>query len=450
MKGSSLLFDQQSDVEYFLGILNSKLISYIAGCLNATVETQIGDIKRVPYIEPSIQNKSLIAQLGNENIIIKQNIYAYKLIESLFKKSPLCTFLSTSLDQKISEFLNYENIELTKILINEALLNIITVEVYELSHDDQKLVESIMGKSIGDLPVLGTARQAYLSEATIEYEIVKQHIENLSIEEFEEQRIREIKEAFTTLYQSNNDLEEFCIRHQLNPINVWYWFREAQVLPAGRAHDITLEFLADAIRTLLMEDEDGIIPLVGLPGEPRLLDRLEQHCQQQGFTGAQFMQLDGLLGRPLPEYLEQHFFRELSDHLNLFMYLPKTPFIWHLSSGEAQGFEAYIIIYKWTRDSLFRLKSQYIGKRVERLEYRQIELQNTETAQAQTEKERIRLQLREIASFVKKLDELIAENYNPILDDGVGKNIAPLQKKGMLKAEVLNAGQLTKYLNADW
>ena len=48
------------------------------------------------------------------------------------------------------------------------------------------------------------------------------------------------------------------------------------------------------------------------------------------------------------------------------------------------------------------------------------------------------------------IDELIADGYNPILDDGVGKNIAPLQKKGMLKAEVLKANQLVKYLNADW
>ena len=46
--------------------------------------------------------------------------------------------------------------------------------------------------------------------------------------------------------------------------------------------------------------------------------------------------------------------------------------------------------------------------------------------------------------------ELLAEGYKPILDDGVGKNIAPLQKKGMLAYDVLNAGQLKKYLNADW
>ena len=79
-----------------------------------------------------------------------------------------------------------------------------------------------------------------------------------------------------------------------------------------------------------------------------------------------------------------------------------------------------------------------------------LQLTGVETAAAQNERETIRLQLREIELFTTKIDELIAEGYNPILDDGVGKNIAPLQKKGMLKAEVLKANQLVKYLNADW
>jgi hypothetical protein len=166
------------------------------------------------------------------------------------------------------------------------------------------------------------------------------------------------------------------------------------------------------------------------------------------------MQLDGLLGRPINEYVEYYFFKDFSNHLNLFMYLPKTPFIWHLSSGEHQGFEAFIIIYKWNRDSLYKLKSNYISKRTESLQYRLLQIADSTTGQAQTEKETIRLQLQEIEAFITKIDELIAEGYNPKLDDGVGKNIALLQAKGMLKAEVLKASgknsQLQKYLNADW
>ena len=79
-----------------------------------------------------------------------------------------------------------------------------------------------------------------------------------------------------------------------------------------------------------------------------------------------------------------------------------------------------------------------------------MQLQDVNTAQTQNEKELIRHQLQEISQFTSKLDELIAEGYDPKLDDGVGKNIAPLQEKGMLKAEVLNKTQLKKYLNADW
>ncbi len=321
--------------------------------------------------------------------------------------------------------------------------------MYELRSADREQVETKMGKSIGALPVLKAAKDAFVDQLQNPLPIVSEYIQNLPVTVFEEQQVREIKEDFVILYQNNNDLEEFCIRHQVNPINVWYWFKEANVVPQARAAEIALEFIADSIRTILANDDDGIIPLVGQLGEEKLLDRLEKHCIDNGLTQAQFLQLEELLGRPLNDYLENNFFKDLSDHLNLFMYLPKTPFIWHLSSGEHQGLEVYVSIYKWSRNNLFRLKS-YVSKRVENLEYRQIQLKDSNTAQAQSEKETIRLQLQELQVFTKKIDELIAEGYDPKLDDGVGKNIAPLQKKGMLRCEVLNKKQLEKYLKADW
>jgi len=171
---------------------------------------------------------------------------------------------------------------------------------------------------------------------------------------------------------------------------------------------------------------------------------------EKGFSMAQYSSFDKLLGRPIQEYLSMHFFAELSDHLNLFMYLPKTPFIWHFSSGPEQGFDCYIIIYKWSRDKLMRLRSVYIENRERSLVNRQSDLNGNLSAEAQNEKDRIFKQLKEIEDFKTKIDELLAEGYNPILDDGVGKNIAPLQKKKMIPYEVLNAGQLKKYLEADW
>lgn len=449
--GGSCVFPKESiSNKTLLSILNSKLSFYIADCLNPTVNTQVGDLKRIPFVKPSTISEKIISNLADKNINLKKNLCSYRVTESNYINSPLNTFQGVALKDRVLAYLNFENTQLTEVLINEAIINELIFELYDLSDSDREQVEAKMGISIGSLPILTESRDAFLHQSENPLDEVVAHIHNLEITIFEDQKVREIKEEFANLYQSNNDLEEFCIRHQVNPINVWYWFQEANILPQGRAHDIALEFLADAIRTILREDEDGIIPLVGLPGESRLLDRLEEYCVKQGFSSAQFMQLDGLLGRPVNEYLEHHFFKNLSDHLNLFMYLPKTPFIWHLSSGTHQGFEAYIIIYKWTRDSLFRLKSQYINKRIESLEYRQLSLQNVNTAQAMNERELIIKQLDEIALFTKKIDELIEEGYDPILDSGVGKNIAPLQKKGMLRAEVLKDKQLEKYLKADW
>ena len=454
--GGSSIFLERDDVSlmYSLALLNSNISFYLADCLNPTVNVQVGDLKRIPFIKPPQILEENISALASECVSIKKQINSFKIIEIHFVVNPLLIKSETNIKDRLLSFLNYENTTITKILINEAVINQLILKVYDLSEKDRLQVETKMGKPVGELPVVDDAKKAYLSEHTLEQEIVKKHIANLEAIEFDLEKMQVIKSEFSSLYQSNNDLEEFCIRHQINPINVWYWFKESKVLPQARAAEIALEFLADAFRSILMADEDGIVPLVGLPGEPRLMDRFEEYCFSKGFTSAQIMQLDALVGRPINEYVEQYFFKNFSDHLNLFMYLPKTPFIWHLSSGEHQGFEAFIIIYKWNRDSLYKIKSSYLSKRTESLQFRLQQIADSTTGQAQTEKETIRLQLQEIEAFAKKIDELIAEGYDPKLDDGVGKNIAPLQAKGMLKAEVLKASgrnsQLQKYLKADW
>jgi hypothetical protein len=453
-----LIFNKLSDnnLEYCLAVLNSKLAAYIINCLNPTVKTQVGDVKRIPFIKAPLSEETKISKLAAECILIKKSLSSFSLIEPNFYKSPIIVYSNSSITERLMTFLNYENEQLTKILLNEALINTLVIDLYELCDNDVEKIEASVGKIVGNYPINELAKKSFLSNLNdIDNKLLYDHIQSLAIDNFDEALIREIKENLNSLYKGNSNLEEFCIKYKVNPINVWYWFKESNNVPASRAAEIALEFLADTIRTLLQQDEDGIIPLVGLPGEDALSLRLEQYCLQNGFTAAQYIQLDILLSRSINEYLQHHFFNNLSLHLKLFKQLPATPFIWHLSSGQHQGFAAYILIYKWNRDSLFKLKSRYINERVQNLEYRQITLQDVNTAQAQTEKETIRLQLREIETFKTKIDELIAENYDPKLDDGVGKNIAPLQKKGLLRADVLKTtggkkSQLEKYLNADW
>jgi len=452
--GSSIFPKKYSNVPVFLAYMNSKLAFYVINCLNPTVNTQIIDIKRLPFVQPDILTENIIEKLSICCVHIKSKLGTFSLYEMEFSQSPLYFISNHRLNKSTKEFFNYENHLLSQVLINEAIINELIFEVYDLTEHDRAMVLAKEGVSIGGLPVTSEARDEYLAEteATKEFPLdnIRDFIEDLPTKEFTAEEREAIESGFGSLYQSNNDLEEFCIRHQVNPINVWFWFKQSNVIPQQRMHTLAMEFLADMIREILMEDDDGIIPLVPNAGEKVLLERIEEKFREKGFSSAQYSSFDSVLGRPIHEYLNKYFFAELSDHLNLFMYLPKTPFIWHLSSGPEQGFDCYIIIYKWSRDKLMRLRSVYIEHRERSLINCQSDLSGNESADAQNEKDRIFRQLKEIEAFKAKIDELLSEGYNPILDDGVGKNIAPLQKKNMIPYEVLNAGQLKKYLNADW
>jgi hypothetical protein len=450
MAASSIIYRDSKESKYWLAYSNSKLFNYILSCLNPTVNKQPEDIRRLPAkIDNSIDYNAYACES------IKRKFACFDLLGKQFEKSPLQRDASVS-DWRASlkAFFDWENYLSAQILLNEAIINEKIFKIYGLTEQDKTMVLAKEGESIGGLPVLAEARNAYLAETDAAKEFpldtIRDFIESLPTREFTADGREAIESSFPSLYQSNNDLEEFSIRHQVNPINVWYWFKQSNVIPQQRMHTLAMEFLVNMVREILMEDEDGIIPLVPNAGEKILLDRIEEKFREKDFSPAQYSSFDTVLGRPIHEYLNKYFFAEFSDHLNLFQYLPKTPFIWHLSSGPEQGFDCYIIIYKWSRDKLMRLRSVYIEHRERSLVNRQSDLAGNDSAEAQNEKDRIFRQLKEIEAFKTKIDELLAEGYNPILDDGVGKNIAPLQKKKMIPYEVLNAGQLKNYLNADW
>lgn len=453
--GSSIFpINKYKNNAYILAFFNTPFSNYVIYCLNPTVNKQVGDIERIPFVIPSKEQENIVERLSNANVEITKLVHSNELFERDFRGSPLRLHEAFEWKNSVSRILNIENHLLTQVLINEAIINEKIFEVYDLTEQDKAMVLAKEGESIGGLPVLAEARKSYLDEkeATKEFSLdnIREYIEALPIKEFTTEERENIESSFPSLYQNNNDLEEFCIRHKINPINVWYWFKQSNVIPEQRMHTLSMEFLADMIREILMEDEDGIIPLVPNAGEKVLLDRIEQKFREKGFSMAQYSSFDSLLGRSINEYLNKYFFAELSDYLNLYMFLPKTPFIWHLSSGPEQGFDCYIIIYKWNRDKLMRLRSIYIEHRERSLVNRQSDLANNNSPEAQTERDRISKQLREIEAFKVKIDQLLSEGYDPILDDGVGKNIAPLQKKRMIPYDVLNEGQLKKYLHADW
>lgn len=453
--GSSIFTLDKISNYYMLGILNSVLSRYIVRCLNPTVNTQVGDIGRIPVIPTSNRNQSeVIISLSMQNMFIKKYLCEFSLIEPLFKHSPIQPG-AMSPSECIASYYLYENGLLTQVLLNEAIINREVFDIYELTERDRKMVLDKEGVPVGDLPVSAIARDRYLeflqlhkNEFPASNELIA-HIEALP-ESDEQPRLE-----FERLYQKNYDWEEFCIQNKVNPIEAWYQFSVAQVLPAQRTQELAFEFVTDIVRTLLEKDDDGVMPMVDRTGEGMVSERIQAEMIEQGYTGAQYAQVCQLLGMPIEKYLRERFFEQLSNRLNLFMYLPKTPFIWHLTSGPLHAMELLVSIYKWDRNTLSRVKSVYCANREAALTDRLATLAQSAEPSAQGEAADIHAQLRELAAFTDKLDALLASGYDPKLDDGVGKNIAPLQQAGLLSYPVLKEtggkkSQLNKFLNADW
>lgn len=447
--GGSCIFltDIYSNRYYLLAFFNSKICFYIAECLNPTVNTQVGDLQRVPFIIPSKGIEELVSALSEQNISIKHYIDSCFILDKNFKSSPIG--YTKDINSEVFSFYVSSNGYLSISLLNEAIINGKIFDVYELSTHDRQMVLDKEGLPVGDYSVSSQAKEAYKEWLSINTKFsasqeVLEHIDSLEINE-EQPHI----DDFESLYQNNNGWEKFCIKHKMNPIEVWYQFKNAGILPPQRTQVLAFELITDVIRSVLAKDDDGVIPLTERMGEEQLAGRIEQELVERGYNSAQISQIIQLLGTPLDKYLQDKFFKQLSDHLNLFMYLPKTPFIWHLTSGPHHAIELYISIYKWSRDTLFRIKSVYIANRETALNDR-LSGVDISTANGKLEAAELKEQLKELKAFAEKIDELLASGYDPKLDDGVGKNIAPLQKAGLLSYEVLNAGQLKKYLNADW
>lgn len=450
--GSSAIFN---DSPYsLLATLNSKLTYYIINrCFNPTVNKQPNDIKRLPYVEPGIDDKKVFEKLSKINILIKSDLVESSILEFEHEKKSVLTPEFNSLRENLSNRLNFQNLNIALLIINESIINDLIFKVYSLNDQDINQVIESEGKSVGEYTVSPDALNAFkdaIHNSKYVTEELKKKLDQIEQGEEVIDKRTYIEKEFPKLYQSNYGFEEFCIKNEVNPINVWYWFKKSGIIPEHRAKTIALEFLTGLIREALMEDEDGIIPLVRNTGEEILIDRLESKMLKKGYSIAQFSQIDVLLGQQLNDYLVKQYFRDFSDYIKLFRHLPRTPFIWHLSSGPNQGFECYLVIYKWTRDNLLSLKSVYIEKRERALKNRLTDLGDRSDAASQNERDTIQKQLEEIEEFKGKIDDLIASGYDPILDDGVGKNIAPLQKRGMIPYDVLTKSQLKKYLNADW
>jgi hypothetical protein len=239
-------------------------------------------------------------------------------------------------------------------------------------------------------------------------------------------------------------------------------------------------------------DPNGIIPLTPVANALTLTDCVQQRLRADEIDASDFTEL---MGKPLDAWLATEFFKH---HTKQFK---KRPIAWQLQSGKftartAPAFACLVYYQKLNADTLPKLRSQYVGPMRQRLEteVRGILAVAGEARSDRQEKRRVELEdaIDELTAFDAKLEKVSREGfatpglkemleaepldrwcsldgkrphpastadliahesaYAPDINDGVRVNIAPLQKAGLLAADVLAKKDVDKAIavRAEW
>lgn len=210
-------------------------------------------------------------------------------------------------------------------------------------------------------------------------------------------------------------------------------------------------------------DDDGIVCLPALRGEPTAADRIRSLLADAYGTDWSASRLEVLLktvdggGRSLENWLRTRFF---AQHCDLFH---QRPFVWHIWDGLENGFGAFVHYHRLAepngegRRTLEKLIYTYIGDWIERQRMEQKE--GIEGADARVAAaEHLKRELERILEGEPPYDIFIRWKplstqpigWEPDLDDGVRINIRPFITAKPLNARGKNACILRVSPKIDW
>lgn len=240
------------------------------------------------------------------------------------------------------------------------------------------------------------------------------------------------------------------------------------------------------------QDRDGIIPITEGTGEPPLLTPVRERLVEDfgpDLVNAVEAEFGEIMGKPLSEWLASGFFRRHTAQFR------KRPIAWQIESApednggrrrqgrrrRAPVFSCLVYYHRLDADLLPKLRSQYVGPLRARLQTELAGLEKMKDRTADQEERRLELEdsLQELKAFDARLEQVVASGfacsaldsiaaqepldkwtswdgrspapasreaflaqerrYDPDLNDGVRVNIAPLQRAGLLAADVLAA-----------
>lgn len=136
------IFPYKHDVHFILGFLNSNLIIFFLDLINPTNHYQVGDVKRIPFLEFPDKYQEEITQLVNKNIKLKEKLLSFDETTRYFNIKNYHFNNKDNFQDIILDIINKKNECQRKIVENDKRIDEIVYEVYQIGSEQITFIES--------------------------------------------------------------------------------------------------------------------------------------------------------------------------------------------------------------------------------------------------------------------------------------------------------------------
>ena len=368
-------FPSESHFWLSIAILNSKLTPRFIDSLNPTMTTQVGDLKRIPVLDPTDEDLFSIESLAKECVSITKAAYDSHEESWDFAEHPLLKYKEDRIEAAWNQLHQNEKMAFDRVKENEEKINALLIKTYDLSEE--------ISPEVDDSDV--TLRMSDLSEA---------------IKSF-------ISYAIGCIFG----------RYSLDSKGIAY---------AGGLWE-------DSKYKSFKPDKDAIIPICDDEYfdddiVSRFVDFVRCVFDKDYLEENLRFIADVLGGKGTSRDVIRAYFINgfYSDHVKTYQ---KHPIYWLFDSGKKNGFKCLVYMHRYQADTIARIRTDYVHEQQSRYRTAISDMEQRISGAGTAERVRLNKQLAllqdqatEIREYEEKIHHLADQMIKIDLDDGVKHN----------------------------
>ena len=375
---ATILFNDETIIDYVLGFLNSKVSQALLRIINPTMNNNIKDILNMPFIK-DMNFYPQVKSLVQYNISISKQDWDFFETSWDFQKHPLLRKVST-IAEAFDQWQTECNDRFNQLKANEEKLNRIFIDIYGLQDE---LTPEVEDKDVTVRKAdLGRDVRSFISYAVgCMFGRYSLNVDGLAYAGGEWDASK-----YASFAADKDNIIPICDDEYFEDDIVGLFVEFVKTVYGADTLDENLKFIADAL---------------GGKGQPK--DVIRNY------------------------FLSDFYF----DHCKIYQ---KRPIYWLFDSGKKNGFKALIYMHRYQPDTIARIRTDYVHEQQARyrtaiadLEQRIANASTGERVKLNKKLTTLQAQDSEIRTYEEKIHHLADQMISINLDDGVKKNYAIFQ-----------------------